>query len=30
MAKIIMRQLGKKFGVMKPIMWMICHESNSS
>ena len=24
-----MTQIGKKVGVMKPSMWMICHEANS-
>jgi len=28
-AAITIRQTGKKFGVMKPCMWMICHRSNS-
>ena len=28
-AAIIIRQMGKKFGVIKPSMWIICHGSNS-
>jgi len=28
-AAITIRQIGKKFVVMKPSMWMICHGSNS-
>jgi hypothetical protein len=28
--QIIMRHLGKKFGVMKPTMWIIHHGCNSS
>ena len=28
-ATIIIRKIGKKYGVIKPSMWIICHESNS-